>query len=444
MENESTSDAGVTQKKRRRGGWDQPADIVPNPVVAATTNVIGNKSSGEFILPGLQAVVSTPTITGPIVPSAEFLQLQSALAIQQKAKALEGCRIYVGALQYELSQENIRALFSPFGTITKVDLSREPGTTRSKGFCFIEYDNPASAEAAMALNGFELAGRNIKVGRPAGAPPANSSVDSSVPNLTISSISFGLTAKEQAQILLSQALVKPAPLPIMSNPVAVVPPPPPPPPPRPPTNPPLTSGSHSQSEATSGFRTVLVRNIAPEINRDMLKVVFSSFGTVTACSLIPSADSLSTPGLQSATLHFQLSSSAKEAATSMKDFSLAGHTLGVDLIPTPAGSAGEGDNGPQDVLVEQLPPVALVSVVLENMVAESEASDPDLKDEIAEECSRHGPLEKEGVEIKVENGIVMITVTYVSEDHAKAAFMALNGRFFAGRKVKASLKPKQL
>jgi len=72
------------------------------------------------------------------------------------------CRIYVGSLQYELTEANIRALFSSFGNIREIDMSLEPGTNRSKGFCFITYDNPASAEAALALNGMEVAGRKVK------------------------------------------------------------------------------------------------------------------------------------------------------------------------------------------------------------------------------------------------------------------------------------------
>jgi len=160
MENQSTETTAV-QKKRRRGGWDNPSEnFQPNPVIATNS---ANLAAGAFQDPGFLQAIATPVqkISVPAAPSSEFLQLQAALAIQQKAKSTESCRIYVGALHYELSQENIKALFSAFGNITKLDLSREPGTTRSKGFCFIEYDNPASAEAAMALNGFELAGRNV-------------------------------------------------------------------------------------------------------------------------------------------------------------------------------------------------------------------------------------------------------------------------------------------
>jgi hypothetical protein len=57
-------------------------------------------------------------------------------------------------------------LFSTFGTITKSEMTMDPQTGRSKGFCFLEFADPACAEAAMAMDGFELAGRKIKVGRP--------------------------------------------------------------------------------------------------------------------------------------------------------------------------------------------------------------------------------------------------------------------------------------
>lgn len=45
-------------------------------------------------------------------------------------------------------------------------MTMDPLTGRSKGFCFLEFAEPACAEAAMAMDGFELAGRKIKVGKP--------------------------------------------------------------------------------------------------------------------------------------------------------------------------------------------------------------------------------------------------------------------------------------
>jgi len=82
-------------------------------------------------------------------------------------------RIYVGGLLYELNEENVKAAFAPFGPITSVEMPREP-TGKSKGFCFVEYADVASAQKALvSMNGAMLGGRAIKVGRPtqAGAGP---------------------------------------------------------------------------------------------------------------------------------------------------------------------------------------------------------------------------------------------------------------------------------
>lgn len=53
------------------------------------------------------------------------------------------------------------ALFSAFGPVSKIEMSIDPATNRSKGFCFIEFEDPATAKAAEAMDGFELAGRKV-------------------------------------------------------------------------------------------------------------------------------------------------------------------------------------------------------------------------------------------------------------------------------------------
>lgn len=56
------------------------------------------------------------------------------------------------------------AIFAAFGPLKFVDMSHEPSSGRHKGFCFIEYAEDRGADAALAaMNGFELAGRPIKV-----------------------------------------------------------------------------------------------------------------------------------------------------------------------------------------------------------------------------------------------------------------------------------------
>ncbi|PWZ02853.1 splicing factor, CC1-like protein [Testicularia cyperi] len=75
-------------------------------------------------------------------------------------------RLYVGSLHFSLTDENVKAVFEPFGEIEYVDLHREPGTGKSKGFCFIQFKNADGAKKALeSMNGFELAGRAIRVGK---------------------------------------------------------------------------------------------------------------------------------------------------------------------------------------------------------------------------------------------------------------------------------------
>lgn len=74
-------------------------------------------------------------------------------------------RLYVGSLHFSLTDENVKAVFEPFGEIEYVDLHREPGTGKSKGFCFIQFKRAEDAKKALEqMNGFELAGRAIRVG----------------------------------------------------------------------------------------------------------------------------------------------------------------------------------------------------------------------------------------------------------------------------------------
>jgi RNA recognition motif-containing protein len=103
----------------------------------------------------------TETTSGSPAPPAPQQMHQPSQMLVPTVPVGFDCRIYVGSLYYEIKQEDVRALFSPFGPIRSIDLSLEPGTQRSKGYCFIEYETPAAAEAAMAMNNFELAGRNV-------------------------------------------------------------------------------------------------------------------------------------------------------------------------------------------------------------------------------------------------------------------------------------------
>ncbi|KAI7888434.1 uncharacterized protein EV154DRAFT_517904 [Mucor mucedo] len=74
-------------------------------------------------------------------------------------------RLYVGSLHFSLTDDDVRQIFEPFGALDFVNLHKDPETGRSKGFGFIQYKNGEDAKQALEkMNGFELAGRNLKVG----------------------------------------------------------------------------------------------------------------------------------------------------------------------------------------------------------------------------------------------------------------------------------------
>lgn len=106
-----------------------------------------------------QNMMMTPQISVP--PTIQPVMAANPAAMQSASDRSLDCRIYVGSLHYQLGQAEICALFSCFGTIAKFDLSHDAITGRSKGYAFIEYDNPTSAQAATAMDGFELANRKV-------------------------------------------------------------------------------------------------------------------------------------------------------------------------------------------------------------------------------------------------------------------------------------------
>jgi RNA recognition motif-containing protein len=73
-------------------------------------------------------------------------------------------KLYVGNLSYNTTEENLRTLFAQAGEVASVALIKDRDTGDSKGFAFVEMNTQVEAEKAISmLNGFNLAGRELKV-----------------------------------------------------------------------------------------------------------------------------------------------------------------------------------------------------------------------------------------------------------------------------------------
>jgi cold-inducible RNA-binding protein len=72
--------------------------------------------------------------------------------------------IYIGNLSFEATEQTIRALFEPFGTVDRVSVVTDRDTGQPRGFGFVEMPNDAEAEKAIAsLNGQPFSGKTIAV-----------------------------------------------------------------------------------------------------------------------------------------------------------------------------------------------------------------------------------------------------------------------------------------
>ena len=73
-------------------------------------------------------------------------------------------KLYVGNLSYNISEEQLRQLFSQAGEIKEVSLILDRDTRRPKGFGFVEMNTQAEAEKAIQMfNEYELDGRKLTV-----------------------------------------------------------------------------------------------------------------------------------------------------------------------------------------------------------------------------------------------------------------------------------------
>ncbi len=73
-------------------------------------------------------------------------------------------KLYVGNLSYNVSEDELRELFSQAGEIKEVTMILDRETRRPKGFGFVEFMNQADAEKAIQMfNEQELDGRRMTV-----------------------------------------------------------------------------------------------------------------------------------------------------------------------------------------------------------------------------------------------------------------------------------------
>ena len=73
-------------------------------------------------------------------------------------------KLYVGNLSYDVTEDELKDLFSQKGEVASVRVITDYHTNRSKGFGFVEMSSDEESQAAIsAFNGYEFKGRPMRV-----------------------------------------------------------------------------------------------------------------------------------------------------------------------------------------------------------------------------------------------------------------------------------------
>lgn len=383
-------------------------------------------------------------------------------------------RIYIASVHQDLSESDIKSVFEAFGKIKQCMLT--PGTTpgKHKGYGFIEYENSTSAQEAIAsMNLFDLGGQYLRVGK-AITPPGSFYGPLSAPTQmpTAAAVAAAAaTAKIQAMdalatnaIGLVQGLSSSPGSMSQLPPVGVVG-----------SVPPVgTVGSVPSSVSGVGVGTPPLGVLGGTASSVPPVGVVTSLpnlgGPTSAGATIPPPTvitSLPVPGTNSSTLAPPLPPSTPNAGSVGSVGANAGvNASGVaeDRKPTHQEELAKKlmeDNEPQTLQQQETMSIKGQSarhlvmqklmrkaestvVILRNMVG-NEDVDELLQDEITEECGRFGVVrhviiyqEKQSDEDDAEV-LVKIFVEFSNPRESAAAQDALNGRYFAGRLIKAEL-----
>ncbi|KAM9092715.1 putative RNA-binding protein 23 isoform 5-T7 [Megaptera novaeangliae] len=103
----------------------------------------------------------------PIIVQASQAEKNRLAAMASNLQKGSGgpMRLFVGSLHFNITEDMLRGIFEPFGKIDNIVLMKDSDTGRSKGYGFITFSDSECARRALEqLNGFELAGRPMRVG----------------------------------------------------------------------------------------------------------------------------------------------------------------------------------------------------------------------------------------------------------------------------------------
>lgn len=72
--------------------------------------------------------------------------------------------MYIGNLNYRVKERDLKEILARYGNILSIKIAKDHETGKSRGFGFVEMENPMSEYQIISkLNGAELMGRQMIV-----------------------------------------------------------------------------------------------------------------------------------------------------------------------------------------------------------------------------------------------------------------------------------------
>ncbi|XP_059484659.1 RNA-binding motif protein, X-linked 2 [Neocloeon triangulifer] len=92
------------------------------------------------------------------------IELNKSWSSSWHDKYKDSAWIFIGGLPFTLSEGDIIAVFSQYGEVASINLVRDKDTGKSRGFCFLCYEDQRSTVLAVDnLNGIKILSRTIRV-----------------------------------------------------------------------------------------------------------------------------------------------------------------------------------------------------------------------------------------------------------------------------------------
>ncbi len=85
-------------------------------------------------------------------------------AARSEMLEITGVKLFVGSINWEANEDDLRKLFSPFGQIKDLNIAKDRETGKSRGFAFISFSSLKDGQKAVKeLDGTSFLGRKISV-----------------------------------------------------------------------------------------------------------------------------------------------------------------------------------------------------------------------------------------------------------------------------------------